>query len=124
MKNRYEKRVDAEIPIDIIVSSKTAPFSMKTSNISASGAFVKSALSFNEGELIACSFCLPDRISPLSFFAKIVRTERCWCDSSFLGSGFGIKFIDTTIHERHLMRSSLGDNQAVTSSNSEKSWFN
>ena len=122
MRKRLEERQCTEIPIDIILSSKCAPISMTTRDISASGAYILSALSFAEGELVVCSFDLPGRQKAFSFFAEVVRVDHNWDEESMANEGFGIRFIDTTAFERLLIRSHLSQ-YAIADSHAERSWF-
>lgn len=122
MRRYRSRRVPVTVPIEIQTSLKRPPMSVSTKDLSVSGAFVETELSFSVGEILACTFSLPTREKPFTLFGEVARIADPEQSIPCQTCGMGLRFIDSTTMERQQIRTYVNSFD-VSQEVSENSWF-
>ncbi len=104
MKQRYEMRRQANIPVEIITSLWDGPIRLRASNLSPGGLFVNSEMLLDPGMPIICAFELhKDHF----IYGRVARVNRLRRVTDRGRPGFGVEFMYTTPITRLRIREAL-----------------
>jgi len=105
-KRQHERRA-VELPITVSDAANrvVAIIQFSTQDLSIGGAFVRSHLLFEIGEVLSLQFSLPDG-RPVRASGKVVRVSRDTGDD--VVPGMGIQFLDLPDADREALRKLVG----------------
>ena len=122
MRRYRPRRVPTNMPVQVYATLKDPPMKMLSSNLSLNGIFVQPASQFDVGQVVLCTFRLPNRQRPFYFFSEVARRVTTEEDPELDDGGLGLHFIDSTVLERHHIRNFVRSHEAEDNTK-ENDWF-
>lgn len=97
---RQYERIIVRVGIEGIRSDKSESFIGTTIDISAGGVLIETSHLFTVGEILSCSFFLPDNLMPITVTSKVVR--KIACDQPDMND-YGLLFIDIKEEDKQMI---------------------
>jgi hypothetical protein len=104
---RSEVRKSLRLPIEVVHPDWETPEVWTTSDLSPTGAWVRTEREAAPGDAIIVSFRLPHGSRELSFFAEVIRVLWEYRDDELVPSGFAVRFLDAGPLDRLRIREAL-----------------
>jgi hypothetical protein len=104
---RSEVRKSLRLPIEVVHPDWEAPEVWTTSDLSPTGAYVRTEREAAPGDAVVVSFQLPNSSRELSFFGNVVRVLWDVRGDEFVPCGFAVRFVDAGPLDRLRIREAL-----------------
>ncbi|MBW2456579.1 MAG: PilZ domain-containing protein [Deltaproteobacteria bacterium] len=106
---RRDERQDVDIACEVMTDRSELAALLRCTELSMSGARIRSGIAPAQGELVVLSFKPPCERKELTLFAKVCHVVR----RGRAVRGFGVQFLRTNHRERCALRDALGQTVQV-----------
>ena len=108
---RRDERRAVDIACEVMTNRSELAALLRCTDLSASGAMIRSGIAPAEDELVVLSFKPPSERREVTLFARVRHVVR----RGRAVRGFGVQFLRTSARERRLLRDALGDSVQIAS---------
>ncbi len=108
---RQDERRAVDLACEVMTKRSELAALLRCTDLSVSGARIRSGIAPEMGELLVISFKPPCERSELTLFAKVRHVVR----RGRAVRGFGVEFLRTSARERLMLRDALGDSVQIAS---------